>query len=92
MYRHVHIATDEGGRATEVQVREAFTSFTEVSDQSAAGLEGKVLESVKEKCIDFKKCRGQGYDGARVEWTLLRSSKANPRSGSSCGLCALFCS
>ena len=49
-----------------MQVIEAFTSFTEVEDSSAIGLHKLITNSIQEKGLDIKNCRGQGYDGAAV--------------------------
>ena len=49
-----------------MQVIEAFTSFTKVEDSSAIGLHKLITNSIQEKGLDIKNCRGQGYDGAAV--------------------------
>jgi hypothetical protein len=40
--------------------------FREIFDQSSEGLEKDILQSLNEKGLSLKKCRGQGYDGAAV--------------------------
>ncbi|XP_034088842.1 zinc finger MYM-type protein 1-like [Gymnodraco acuticeps] len=64
VFRYVTIANDENGNPTEVKINESFLGFHAVTDQTAAGLEREILESMERKGILFGKCRGQGYDGA----------------------------
>ncbi|OCT96206.1 hypothetical protein XELAEV_18013881mg [Xenopus laevis] len=64
IYRYVTIGRDECQRATEIIIHEAFLGFQEVEDQSAAGLENSIINSIEMKGLTLSKCRGQGYDGA----------------------------
>ena len=66
VFRYVKIAYHDDGTPRELQVIEAFTSFTEVEDSSAIGLHKLITNSIQEKGLDIKNCRGQGYDGAAV--------------------------
>ena len=66
VFRYVKIAYHDDGTPRELQVIEAFTSFTEVEDLSAIGLHKLITNSIQEKGLDIKNCRGQGYDGAAV--------------------------
>ncbi|XP_075716875.1 zinc finger MYM-type protein 1-like [Rhinoderma darwinii] len=62
--RYVVVERDENFRATSIKIEEAFLGFQSVEDQSAAGLEKPIIESIEKKGLDLSKCRGQGYDGA----------------------------
>lgn len=64
--RYVEIEKDENGKPQNINIIESFMGFTKVSDQSAAGLTSEILESLKALGLSIKKCRGQGYDGAKV--------------------------
>ena len=66
MYRYVKVLSDENNKPIKLKICETFTSFTEVKDQSASGLKSKIIQSIEEKGLDIKKCRGQSYDGASV--------------------------
>ena len=66
VFRYVKIAYHDDGTPHELQVIEAFTSFTEVEDSSAIGLHKLITNSIQEKGLDIKNFRGQGYDGAAV--------------------------
>ena len=68
VYRYVKIENDETGKpvAVELKICEVFFSFREVKDQSAQGLAKEIINSLEEKGLDVRKCRGQGYDGAAV--------------------------
>uniref|UniRef100_H3ABB3 DUF4371 domain-containing protein n=1 Tax=Latimeria chalumnae TaxID=7897 RepID=H3ABB3_LATCH len=49
--------TDERNMATGVEI-----NFQEICDQSASGLEKKIIGCIEQKGLDISKCRGQGYD------------------------------
>lgn len=66
VFRFVHIVYNDRGEPIDLVIDEVFTSFTAVKDQSASGLETLVSDSLNEKCLNLKKCRGQAYDGAAV--------------------------
>lgn len=66
VYRYVKVLSDENNKPLKLKICETFTSFTEVKDQSASGLKSKIIQSIEEKGLDIKKCRGQSYDGASV--------------------------
>ena len=66
VFRYVKNAYHDEGTPRELQVIEAFTSFTEVEDSSAIGLHKLITNSIQEKGLDIKNCNGQGYDGAAV--------------------------
>ena len=63
VFRYVKIAYLDDGTPRELQVIEAFT---EVEDSSEIGLRKLMTNSIQEKGLDIKNCRGQGYDGASV--------------------------
>ncbi|KAM9330997.1 zinc finger MYM-type protein 1-like [Gastrophryne carolinensis] len=63
VFRYV-IEREDNLRATGIKIEEAFLGFKPIEDQSAAGLENSILESIEKKGLDLSKCRGQGYDGA----------------------------
>ena len=65
-FRYVKIAYHDDRTPRELQVIEAFTSFTEVEDSSAIGLHKLITNSIQEKGLDITNCRGQGYDGTAV--------------------------
>lgn len=64
VFRYVIVERDENFRATGIKIEEAFLGFQSVEDQSAAGLEHTIVETIEKKGLDLSKCRGQGYDGA----------------------------
>uniref|UniRef100_H3A4S2 DUF4371 domain-containing protein n=1 Tax=Latimeria chalumnae TaxID=7897 RepID=H3A4S2_LATCH len=64
IFRNVTIEKDERNVATGVKVNESFLGFQEICDQSASGLEKKIISCIEQKDLDISKCRGQGYDGA----------------------------
>uniref|UniRef100_H2XJG8 TTF-type domain-containing protein n=1 Tax=Ciona intestinalis TaxID=7719 RepID=H2XJG8_CIOIN len=66
VFRYVKIVYHDDGTPSELKVVEAFNSFTEVEDSSAIGLHKLITDSIQQKRLDIKKCRGQGYDGAAV--------------------------
>ena len=66
VFRYVKIAYHDDGTSSELQVIEAFTSFTKVEDSSAIRLHKLITNSIQKKGLDIKKRRGQGYDGAAV--------------------------
>ena len=47
---------------SELKVVEKFTTFIEVEDLFAFGLHKLVTNSIQQKGLDIKNCRGQGYD------------------------------
>ena len=55
VFRYVKIAYHDDGTPRELQVIEAFTSFTEVEDSSAIGLHKLITNSIQEKGLDIKK-------------------------------------
>uniref|UniRef100_H3AP21 DUF4371 domain-containing protein n=1 Tax=Latimeria chalumnae TaxID=7897 RepID=H3AP21_LATCH len=64
IFRYVTIETDERNVATGVKINESFLGFQEICDQSASGLEKKIISCIEQKGLDISKCCGQGYDGA----------------------------
>ena len=66
VFHYVKIAYHDDGTPRELQVIEAFTSFTKVEDSSAIRLHKLITDSIQVKGLDIKNCRGQGYDGAAV--------------------------
>ena len=66
VFRYVKISYHDDGTPRELQLIEAFTSFTEVEDSSAIRLHKLITNSIQEKGLDIKNCRGQRYDGAAV--------------------------
>lgn len=63
---YVEIEKDESGKPKEIRINESFLGFERVDDQSASGLENKLLNGLDRRNIDLKKRRGHGYDGAAV--------------------------
>ena len=49
-----------------MKIIEAFTSFIKVEDSSAIGVHKLITNSIQQKGLDIKNCRGQGCDGAAV--------------------------
>ena len=66
VFRYVKIDYHDDGTPSELKVVEAFTSLSEVKDSSAIGLHKLITNSTRQKGLDIKNCRGQGYDGAAV--------------------------
>ena len=66
VFRYVTVSKDENDNAIAVDINESFLGFENVSDQSAEGLEGKILEQIETMGLSLQMCRGQGYDGASV--------------------------
>ena len=56
----------DDGTPSELKVVEAFTSSIEVENLSAIGLHKLITNFIKQKELNVKKCRGQGYDGPAV--------------------------
>ena len=51
---------------SELKVVKTFTSFIEVEDSSAIELHKPITNSIHQKGLNIKNCRGQGYDGPAV--------------------------
>ena len=66
IFRFVKIDYHHDGKPSELKVVEVFTSFIEVEDSSAIELHKLITNSIQQKGLDIKNCRGQGYDGAAV--------------------------
>ncbi|XP_043482137.1 zinc finger MYM-type protein 1-like [Leptopilina heterotoma] len=66
IFRYVQIEKDQTGKPKKINVIESFLGFEKVDDQTAAGLVSKIITGIEAKGINIHKCRGQGYDGARV--------------------------
>lgn len=64
--RYAVISRSENGQPIDIEVREVFLGFHAVTRHSAADLVNQVTTLFSEKGLDFKKCVGQGYDGASV--------------------------
>ncbi|XP_045446623.1 zinc finger MYM-type protein 1-like [Melitaea cinxia] len=64
--RYAVISRSENGQPIDIEVREVFLGFHAVTKHSAADLVNQVTTLFSEKGLDFKKCVGQGYDGASV--------------------------
>ena len=65
VFRYVKIAYHDNGTPRELQVIEAFTSFTSrrfICDRIARTNN----YSIQEKGLDIKNCRGQAYDGVAM--------------------------
>ena len=54
------------GTPSELKVVEAFTSFIDVEDSSAIEWHKLITNSIQQKGLDIKNCRGQEYDGPAV--------------------------
>ena len=66
VFRYVKIAYHDDRTRSELKVVEAFTSFAKIEDPSAIGFHKLITDSIQQKGLDIKNCRGQGYDGAAV--------------------------
>jgi len=64
IFRYAQIINDENGKPVDVKITESFLGFEKVNDQTASGLESKIVDGLEKKKIELSKCRGQGYDGA----------------------------
>ena len=62
----VKIDYHDDGTASKLKVVEAFTSFIKVENSSAIGLHKLITNSIQQKGLDIKNCRGQVYDCAAV--------------------------
>ncbi|XP_033217495.1 uncharacterized protein LOC117173180 isoform X1 [Belonocnema kinseyi] len=62
--RYVRIIKDENENPVDVKIIESFLGFEKVDDQTASGLESKIVDVLKKKKIELSKCREQGNDGA----------------------------
>ena len=62
----VKIDYHDNGTPSELKVAEAFTSFIQVEDSSAVELLKLITNSIQQKGLHIKNCRGQGYNGAAV--------------------------
>ena len=60
VFRFVEIDYHDGGTPSELKVVEPFTSFIKVEDLSAIGLHKLITNSIQQKGLDIKNCRGQG--------------------------------
>ena len=63
---YVKIDYHDDGTPLELKVVEAFTSFIEVENSSALGLHKLIANSIQQKGLDIKNCRGLEHDGAAV--------------------------
>ena len=66
VFRYVEINYHDDGTPSEMKVVQAFTSFIKVENSPAIGLHKLIMNSIQQKGLDIKNCRGQGYDGATV--------------------------
>ena len=66
VFRYVKIDYWNNGTPSEVKVINVFISFIEVEDSSAIRFHKLTTNSIEQKGLDIKSCRGQGYDGAAV--------------------------
>ena len=64
VFPYVKIDYHDDETPSELKVVEAFTSFIEVDNSSVIGLHKLITNSIQQKGLDIKNCRGQGYDGA----------------------------
>ena len=66
VFRYVKMDYHDDEIPSELKVVEAFTSFIEVEHSPAIGLHKLITNSIQQKGLDIKNCRGQRYDGAAV--------------------------
>ncbi|XP_077292326.1 zinc finger MYM-type protein 1-like [Arctopsyche grandis] len=66
VFRYIVVQKDEIQRPIDVEIKESFVGFFNVKNRSADGLKKIILDLLTSKGLDIAKCRGQGYDGARV--------------------------
>lgn len=66
IFRYVKVRKDENDNPLGIDVTESFLGFQNITDQTAEGLQQKILDLIQSKGLSLKKCRGQGYDGASV--------------------------
>ncbi|XP_077294880.1 zinc finger MYM-type protein 1-like [Arctopsyche grandis] len=66
VFRYIVVQKDEIQRPIDVEIKESFVGFFNVKNRSAEGLKKNILDLLTSKGLDIAKCRGQGYDGARV--------------------------
>jgi hypothetical protein len=66
VFRYVTFIFDSNQKVLDLQVNESFIEFYPVRDHTALGLKDIVTHFLEKHKIDFKKCRGQAYDGARI--------------------------
>ena len=59
--RYVHINENK-----DVEIKEVFLGFFQVSEKNAASLVKSVIEKLSDDGIDLNDCRGQAYDKAAV--------------------------
>ena len=59
--RYVHINENK-----DVEIKEVFFGFFQVSEKNAASLVETVIEKLNDDGIDLNDCRGQAYDNAAV--------------------------
>ena len=59
--RYVHISENK-----DVEIKEVFLGFFQVSEKNAASLVETVIEKLNDDGIDLNDCRGQAYDNAAV--------------------------
>ncbi|XP_050066091.1 zinc finger MYM-type protein 1-like [Aphis gossypii] len=64
--RYVTEELDSNGIPCSLNINESFMGFTNITDQSAKGIENAIMKSFEVNNIQINKCRGQGYDGASV--------------------------
>ena len=66
VFRYVKIDYLNDGTPSKLKVVKVFTSVIEVEDSCAIELDKPITNSIQQKGLDIKNCRGQGYDGAAV--------------------------
>jgi hypothetical protein len=49
------------GFPCSLNINESFLGFTNITDQSAKGMEEAIIKSFRVNNIQINKCRGQGY-------------------------------
>ncbi|KAF0725191.1 zinc finger MYM-type protein 1-like, partial [Aphis craccivora] len=64
--RYVTEELDSNGIPCSLNINESFMGFTNITDQSAKGIEDSIMKYFEVNNIQINKCRGQGYNGASV--------------------------
>ena len=65
-FHYIKIIIDISGKPADLKVNESFMEFFLVPTHTASGLKDLILNYLQLNNIDWKKCRGQAYDGATL--------------------------
>lgn len=62
--RYVKIKRNESNQAVDLEIKESFLGFKEITDQTSSGLIDEIFKTIDDLGLNLNRCRGQGYDGA----------------------------